>query len=271
MRVENAELSGGPNSEDLFRCAVALYNDGSSVTSHFYDIIANPNYRIGPPFPFHECYDFLSTYTHRLGSDASADGIDTRYPGAPALDDASRTLDFTGTETPANTNTPGTGTDVPTAGRSIPENANESRDGHAEPVVQLGSRKAGDRPEGVKRAKKKKNSKSSGTDSLQDGLESIADSSLLMSKAYQEAQEKKISLSSERLELSRCQVEAQENRNEVDMLQMLLAPGAPTTDEQRKTLTDNLFKRLSKSTASTSAPHDHAREDDPDPNPDKDD
>lgn len=56
---------------------------------------------------------------------------------------------------------------------------------------------------------------------------------------------------------------------------MLLTPGAPTTDEQRKTLTDNLFNRLCKSTAPISADHglhDHARKDNPyDQNLDEDD
>lgn len=50
-------------SPGVDQAAVAVHNDGPSVTSHFYDIIVNPNYSIGPAFLFRECYEFLSKYT----------------------------------------------------------------------------------------------------------------------------------------------------------------------------------------------------------------
>lgn len=88
------------------------------------------------------------------------------------------------TETPATANNPGTGADIAIGDRSIADNQNQSGDMPIEPVVQLGSHKPVDRPEGVKRAIKKKHFKPSGSESLQDRLESIADFSILMSKAY---------------------------------------------------------------------------------------
>jgi hypothetical protein len=65
-RIEAMELTGSPGEEQLSRCALAIYNCGSKLISHVYDIINNPNYIIGKEFPYQLCYDWLRRYTSLL-------------------------------------------------------------------------------------------------------------------------------------------------------------------------------------------------------------
>jgi hypothetical protein len=59
-RLKGMDLTGSPTGDDIKRCATNLYNNGSAMASHVYDIINNSEYRIGSPFPFFECYEWLS-------------------------------------------------------------------------------------------------------------------------------------------------------------------------------------------------------------------
>jgi hypothetical protein len=62
------DLTGSPTGDDIKRCATNLYNNGSAMASHVYDIINNSEYRIGSPFPFFECYEWLSNNSCVLDS-----------------------------------------------------------------------------------------------------------------------------------------------------------------------------------------------------------
>ena len=67
-RVSFVGLTGSPSQGDIDRCVQAVYNGGSSAISQFYDIIPKPSYRIGPPFPFKSCYEFLSKHSVKFDS-----------------------------------------------------------------------------------------------------------------------------------------------------------------------------------------------------------
>lgn len=71
-RVTAIELTGSPSKQDIDRCATAMYNDGSSVSSHLYDFIRNADHRIRKPFNFTNAYGFLSSKTTLL--DAAPQG-----------------------------------------------------------------------------------------------------------------------------------------------------------------------------------------------------
>jgi hypothetical protein len=58
-RVESPVLTGNPTSEEISRVVLALFNQGSGILSHAYDIVRNPTYLIGKPFLFHSWYAFL--------------------------------------------------------------------------------------------------------------------------------------------------------------------------------------------------------------------
>lgn len=81
-RVEALDLTGSPSENDLYRCAVGLYNLGGKVMSHLYDIIRNPDYVIGKAFPFPDVYRFLDSRTTML----VACGVDE----APVQDDGDK-------------------------------------------------------------------------------------------------------------------------------------------------------------------------------------
>jgi hypothetical protein len=62
-RIDSMELTGGQTAEDLWRCALAVYNEGSSMMSHLYDISNNPKYKVGPEFQFRTSYDHFAKRT----------------------------------------------------------------------------------------------------------------------------------------------------------------------------------------------------------------
>jgi hypothetical protein len=43
-RIDAMELTGGQTAYDLWRCVLAIYNEGSSMMSHLYDLSNNPKY-----------------------------------------------------------------------------------------------------------------------------------------------------------------------------------------------------------------------------------
>jgi hypothetical protein len=62
-RIDAMELTGGQTAYDLWRFALAIYNEGSSMMIHLYDISNNPKYKVGPEFPFRTSYDHLAKRT----------------------------------------------------------------------------------------------------------------------------------------------------------------------------------------------------------------
>jgi hypothetical protein len=62
-RIDAMELTGGQTADDLWRCALAVYDEGSSMMSRLYDIYNNPKYKVGPEFPFRTSYDHLAKRT----------------------------------------------------------------------------------------------------------------------------------------------------------------------------------------------------------------
>jgi hypothetical protein len=54
-RLKGMELTGSPNDDDFNRYATSLYNSGSAMTSHLYDVIRNAESRIDNLFPFLKC------------------------------------------------------------------------------------------------------------------------------------------------------------------------------------------------------------------------
>jgi hypothetical protein len=65
-------LTGNPTGDEIKRCATNFDNNGSAMASHIYDIINNSEYRIGIPFPFIECYEWLSKNSSVLDCGPSA-------------------------------------------------------------------------------------------------------------------------------------------------------------------------------------------------------
>jgi hypothetical protein len=62
-RIDAIELTGGQTADELWRCALAVYNEGSSMMSPLYDISNNPKYKVVPEFPFRTSYDHLAKRT----------------------------------------------------------------------------------------------------------------------------------------------------------------------------------------------------------------
>jgi hypothetical protein len=91
LRVRRLEPTGGPSNEDLMRCAVAFYNEGSRITSRIYDIIINPANSIGPQFPYRSCYDWLSFHRSVLeargAGESDAELQKRRFENEKACDD----------------------------------------------------------------------------------------------------------------------------------------------------------------------------------------
>lgn len=82
-RVSGMELTGCPSDSDIRRCATAIYNEGSSMLSHLYDVIRNPDYRIGKSFSFPDSYSFLASKTSLLDAVEVQDNGEDGENGTP--------------------------------------------------------------------------------------------------------------------------------------------------------------------------------------------
>jgi hypothetical protein len=87
-RLKGMELTGSPTDDDFNRCATSLYNSGSAMTPHIYDVISNAEYRIGNLFPFLECYDWLSTSSSLL----NCSPVDTHVVATPYHQNAEKNV-----------------------------------------------------------------------------------------------------------------------------------------------------------------------------------
>lgn len=63
--VDRSNLSGNPSAEVRMKCAIGLLND-TIKSSHFYDVMRNPNYIVGKQFPFPETFRWLDKDTNEL-------------------------------------------------------------------------------------------------------------------------------------------------------------------------------------------------------------
>lgn len=77
--VDNQQMTGNPSQDVRMACAQGLYNKIIRV-SHFYDVMRNPEYNIGKPFPFPKTFEWLAEKTTELNPTDAFDDVENSTP-----------------------------------------------------------------------------------------------------------------------------------------------------------------------------------------------
>jgi hypothetical protein len=178
-RIDRMELTGGQTADDLWRCALAVYNEGSSMMSHLYDISNNPKYKVGPEFPFRTSYDHLAKRTTILDC-----GGTNELRLEKANEDV---INYEVTEAAIA---------VEGSAQSGMQNQDQDAKGREKNLSGTFAKDSRSRPHGVKTTKKRRLASFDGGTSVEEQAQSvlrdIACSSSKLSAAYEESQRHKI-------------------------------------------------------------------------------
>jgi hypothetical protein len=177
------------------------------MASHIYDIINNSEYRIGSPFPFIECYEWLSKNSSVLDCGPSAITEDD----APVCQDIEEAF-----------------TDVVVAD-----------DVAAEVEIESGTRTSGKRlrPLGTEAAKKGRTSAPADIIGIEASVSEVALPSSKFSAVYEKAQAEKLRSEKRKLRLAK-------DRLKFEKIQVLLSSGYSLTESERRKLEQSLLASI---------------------------
>jgi hypothetical protein len=214
-RIDAMELTGGQTADDLWRCALAVYNEGSSMMSHLYDISNNPKYKVGPEFPFRTSYDYLSKRTTIL----NCGGTNELRPEI-SNDNA------------INDEVTDAAVIVEDSAQSRRQDWDQDPEGEEKDISGTVVNDSGSRTRGVKAAKKRRLASFDGSTSVEEQaqivLKDIACSNSKLSAAYENSQRQKVR------EVDR-KAAMEEKRLRMKKYELILGDSsvAPTSDKKR--------------------------------------
>jgi hypothetical protein len=231
-RVESLELTGNPTSDEISRVVLAFFNQGSGILSHAYDIVRNPSYLIGKPFPFHSCYTYLLLDSFLLlecaGDSTASGGVPSTSSTVCAREQGENLAD---NEILDDLN------DGQNVGDEIENSVRSSLTGPDSSLLNAARRRG--RPLGSKYSSTQKRLRRLGANDIDESASSITESQAAFARSYSEAQVVKAKIAERRLLVDEAKID-------LEKYQLLLGPSSEATSSENVTVRRALIASSSK-------------------------